>query len=300
VSSAAERIGTLEAPAPGRPSSSSPVHVPALTVIERRSDWKLLDVQELWRYRELFFLLTWRDVTVRYKQTVLGVAWAVLQPLATMIVFSIFFGRIASAAKTEVPYPLFVFAGLLPWTFFANAIGSAGQSLVGNQNLVTKVYFPRLIIPAGAVGAGLVDLAISFGLMLLLMLYYGVTPGPGLILILPLTLGLVTAALGVGTLLSALTVKYRDFRHAVPFMVQLWMFATPTIYLQAGDLVGPRLRLLLPLNPAYGLISAFRWAALGGPLDAYALVVSLVVSLALLLTGCLYFRRVESGFADVI
>jgi lipopolysaccharide transport system permease protein len=300
VSSAAELISDAVPSAPDRPARSESVRLPALTVIERRSDWKILDARELWRYRELLFILSWRDVSVRYKQTVLGAAWAVLQPLATMIVFSTFFGRIASSAKAEVPYPLFVFAGLLPWTYFANAIGSAGQSLVGNQNLVTKVYFPRLIIPAGAVGAGLVDLAISFGLMLLMMLYYGVTPGLGLVFILPLTLGLVTAALGVGTLLSALTVKYRDFRHAVPFMVQLWMFATPTIYLQAGDLVGPRLRPLLPLNPAYGLISAFRWAVLGGPLDTYALAVSLAVSIVLLLAGCLYFRRVESGFADVI
>ncbi len=300
MSSAAEQISDVRPSIPERPSRPGPGHAPALTVIERRSDWKVLDVRELWRYRELLLLLTWRDVTVRYKQTALGVAWAVLQPLATMIVFSVFFGRIASAPKTEVPYPLFVFAGLLPWTFFANAIGSAGQSVVGNHNLVTKVFFPRLIIPAGAVGAGLVDLAISFGLLLLLMLYYGAAPGPGLVFILPLTLGLVTAALGVGTLLSALTVKYRDFRHAVPFMVQLWMFATPTIYLQAGDLVAPWLRPLLPLNPAYGLISAFRWATLGGPLDAYALAVSLAVSLALLFAGCLYFRRVESGFADVI
>ncbi len=273
---------------------------PALTVVERRSDWKPVDFRELWRYRELLFFLTWRDVKVRYKQTVLGVVWAVLQPLATMVVFSLFFGRMAAAPKTHVPYPLFVFAGLLPWTFFANAIGAAGQSVVGNQNLVTKVFFPRLIIPAGAVGAGLVDLAISSVLLLLMMLYYGVAPGWGLVMVLPLTLGLVTAALGVGTLLSALTVNYRDFRHAVPFLVQLWMFATPTIYLQAGDMVGPRLRPLLPLNPAYGLISAFRWAALGGPFDAYSLAVSASASVALLLAGCLYFRRVEGGFADVI
>jgi lipopolysaccharide transport system permease protein len=272
----------------------------ALTVIERRSDWRVVDFRELWRYRELLFFLTWRDVKVRYKQTVLGVAWAVLQPLATMVVFSLFFGRMAAAPKTHVPYPLFVFAGLLPWTFFANAIGSAGQSVVGNQNLVTKVFFPRLIIPAGAVGAGLVDFLISFALLLVLMGYYGVAPGWGLVWALPLTLGLVTVALGVGTLLSALTVNYRDFRHAVPFMVQLWMFATPTIYLQAGDLVGPPLRPLLPLNPAYGLISAFRWAALGGPLDTYALAASLAMSSVLLLAGCFYFRRVESGFADVI
>ncbi len=300
MSSAAELIIDVEPSAAGLLPMFEPRQAPALTVIERRPDWKVLDVRELWRYRELLLLLTWRDVTVRYKQTVLGVAWAVLQPLATMIVFSIFFGRIASSQKTDVPYPLFVFAGLIPWTFFANAIGSAGQSVVGNQNLVTKVYFPRLMIPAGAVGAGLIDFAISFGLLLLLMAYYGTMPSWNIVWALPLSLGLVTAALGVGTLLSALTVKYRDFRHAVQFMVQLWMFATPTIYLQSDTVVGPYLRPLMPLNPLYGLISAFRWAMLGGPLDTYALVVSVAVSLALLVSGCLYFKRVESGFADII
>jgi lipopolysaccharide transport system permease protein len=280
------------------PGAGAAAH--GLTVIERRSDWKVVDLGELWRYRELLFFLTWRDVKVRYKQTVLGVAWAVLQPLATMVVFSLFFGRLASGPTPGMPYPLFVFAGLLPWTFFANAIGSAGQSVVGNQNLVTKVFFPRLIIPAGAVGAGLVDFVISFALLLVLMAWYGVAPGPGTVWVIPLTLGLITAALGVGTLLAALTVEYRDFRHAVPFMVQLWMFATPTIYMQADALVSPRLRPLLPLNPAYGLISAFRSATLGGAFDAYAVAVSTAVSVAVLVVGCLYFRRVERGFADVI
>jgi homopolymeric O-antigen transport system permease protein len=279
--------------------ATAPIGLPVM-VIERQSGWQIVDWGELWRYRELLFFLTWRDVKVRYKQTVLGAAWAVLQPLATMVVFSAFLGRMAAAPSASVPYPLFVFAGLLPWTFFANAISSAGQSVVGNQNLVTKVYFPRLVIPMGAVGAGVVDFAVAFGLLLVLMLYYGVMPGWGFLLVLPLTLGLVIAALGVGMLLSALTVTYRDFRHAVPFMVQLWMFATPSIYMQADAMVGPRLRPLLLLNPAYGLITNFRAAMLGGPLDVYSLAVSGAVSLALLLVGCLYFRRVERNFADII
>ena len=271
-----------------------------LTIIERRPSWQIVDLRELWRYHELLFFLTWRDVKVRYKQTVLGAAWAVLQPLATMIVFTLFLGRMAGVATSDVPYPLFVFAGMLPWTFFANAVSSAGNSVVGNQNLVTKVYFPRLIIPMSAVGAGLVDFVVAFGLLAAMMLYYGVVPGWQIVLAPLLVLLMTVAAMGAGTLLSALTVAYRDVRYAVQFGVQLWMFATPCIYLQAETAIGPNARLLLPLNPAYGLIYNFRQAMLGGPLDAYSLSVSAAVSLTLLLVGCLYFRRVERSFADII
>jgi lipopolysaccharide transport system permease protein len=273
---------------------------PPTTVIERRSEWHFLDLGELWRYRELLLFLVWRDIKVRYKQTVLGAAWAVLQPFATMIVFSLFFSQMAGTGTTGVPYPLFVFAGLLPWFFFANAIAAAGQSIVGNQSLVTKVYFPRLLIPMGAVGAGVVDFAVALGMLAGLMAFYGAAPGWGVLLVPVLALGLMIAALGVGTLLSALTVAYRDFRYVVPFLVQLWMFATPTIYLQADAVVGPRWRPLLALNPAYGLIANFRAAVLGGDLDWYALAVSGAVSVALLVLGCLYFRRVERSFADII
>jgi lipopolysaccharide transport system permease protein len=271
-----------------------------VTVLEPRPGWQVIDFRELWRYRELLFFLTWRDVKIRYKQTVLGAAWAILQPLATMVVFSLFFAKAAANPSSQVPYPLFVLAGLVPWMFFSNAIAQAGQSVVGSSNLVTKVYFPRLIIPMGAVGAGLVDLAIALGMLLLMMLWYGIVPGLSFVLVPFLTLGLVVAALGVGTLLSALTVAYRDFRHVVPFMVQLWMFATPSIYMQAGSDTGSRLRYLLPLNPAYGLIANFRQAMLGGPIEGYSLGVSGAVSAVLLLTGCLYFRRVERDFADII
>lgn len=273
---------------------------PPLTIIERRHGWQVIDVGELWRYRELLFFLTWRDVKVRYKQTVLGAAWAILQPLATMIVFSLFFGRVAAAPSSAWPYPLFVLAGLIPWTFFANAITAAGQSVVGSQNLVTKIYFPRLTIPMGAVAAGLVDFAIALGLLVVLMPFYGVLPGWGFLVVPLLILGLVVAALGIGTLLAALTVSYRDFRYVVPFMVQIWMFATPSIYLQADTTISSHWRALLPLNPAYGLIANFRQAVLGGTPDPYSLAVSTVMSLALLLAGCLYFRRVERDFADII
>jgi lipopolysaccharide transport system permease protein len=274
-----------------------------LTVIEPRPGWRLIDLGELWRYRELLLFLTWRDIKVRYKQTALGAAWALLQPLATMTVFTLFFGRVAAQPGAAVNYSLFVLAGLLPWTFLANAIANAGQSVVGSQNLVTKVYFPRLIIPTGAVAAGLLDFVIGLGMLLVLMPFCGVAPGWGLLLVPVLLLAMVVAALGVGTLLAALTVAYRDFRYVVPFMMQLWMFATPAIYLQASDAIGPRWQALLPLNPAHGLIITFRRAVLGGPLDCetwLTLAVSAGVSLALLIMGCLYFRRVERNFADII
>jgi lipopolysaccharide transport system permease protein len=271
-----------------------------LTVIEPARGWRWINLRELWRYRELLYFLTWRDIKVRYKQTVLGAAWAVIQPLATMAVFTLFLGQAGLAGELPYAYSLFVFAGLLPWTYFANALASGGQSLVTNQNLVTKVYFPRLLIPLGAVTAGLVDFVIAFGMLLVLMACHGVWPSLGFLWVPPLLVLLVLAALGVATLLAALTVAYRDFRFVVPFLVQLWMFATPSIYMQADRVVGERWLWLLPLNPAYGLISNFRQAVLGGPLDFYALTVSGAMSVALLLLGCLYFRRTERSFADII
>jgi homopolymeric O-antigen transport system permease protein len=288
-------------PVAGLPQTADPTADWPVTVIERRSGWQPFNLRELWRYRELLYFLTWRDVKVRYKQTVLGAAWAVIQPLGAMAVFALFLGR-ATGLTGDLPYSysLFVLAGLLPWMYFSNALGSAGQSLVSNQNLVTKVYFPRLLIPLGAVGAGLVDFFVAFVLLLVMMPFYGVWPGWGF-LWLPLLVGLlVVAALGVGTLLSALTVAYRDFRFVVPFLVQLWMFATPSIYMQAERVIPGRWQWLLPLNPADGLVVNFRQAVLGGPMDYYALAVSSAVSVVLLLLGCLYFRRVERSFADVI
>jgi homopolymeric O-antigen transport system permease protein len=273
---------------------------PELIIIERKSGWQWLNVKELWRYRELLYFLVWRDIKVRYKQTVLGAAWAVLQPLAMMIVFSLFFGRLAEMPSAKLPYPLFVFAGLLPWFFFANALGSAGQSVVGNQNLITKVYFPRLLIPAGAVAVCLVDWAIGFVMLLLMMAGYGVTPGWGLAWIPLLMVGLITASMGMGTWLSALTVAYRDFRYVIPFMIQLWMFATPSVYMQTDKMLHPRWSYVLPLNPAHGLIANFRAAVLGLEIDPYSLTISWLVSGLLLVCGCLYFQRVERSFADVI
>jgi lipopolysaccharide transport system permease protein len=301
MSLATDLMDEVAAPGHGaRAGADGPPSVPPARVIERRPGWHVVDLGELWRFRELLLFLTWRDVKIRYKQTALGAAWAILQPLATMLVFSLFFRRAAADASSAVPYSLFVLAGLVPWMFFSNAIASAGQSVVGSQNLVTKVYFPRLIIPMGAVGAGLVDLAIAFVMLLIMMAWCGAAPAGSFVLLPFLTGGLVVAALGVGTLLSALTVAYRDFRHVTPFLVQLWMFATPSIYLQADPGVGSRLRHVLPLNPAYGLIANFRQALLGGPIDWYSLAVSAAVAVALLLAGCLYFARVERDFADII
>ncbi len=298
----------LEPPCDGslpRPGSA-PAIPPELseTVIEPRPGWRMIDLRELWRCRELLYFLVWRDVKVRYKQAVLGAAWAVLQPLATMGVFVLFFRRLNSGAAVSVPYPLFVFSGLLPWMFFSHAISASGQSILGGQHLITKVYFPRLLIPFGAAGAGLVDFAISFVLLLVLQLGYALggsslLPGWSIVLLPVLVLGLVAAALGVGTLLAALAVAYRDFRHVTPFLIQLWMFATPSIFMRA-EALNPRWHWVLPLNPAYGLIANFRAAVLGQPLDLYALAVSAAVSAVLLVVGCAYFRRVERSFADLL
>jgi lipopolysaccharide transport system permease protein len=271
-----------------------------VTVLEPRRGWQLLNLRELWRYRELLYFLVWRDVKVRYKQTALGAAWAVLQPFINMVIFSLFFSRMTGAADPNVPYPLYVFAGFLSWTFFANAVSAAGQSVVNCDKLVTKVYFPRLIIPMGAVGAGLVDFSIAFVMLLGIMLFYGVVPAWGMLLVPLMTIGLVLLAVGVGSLLAALTVKYRDFRFVVPFMVQVWMFATPTVYMDPERVLGVSWLPWLPLNPAYGLIANFRRAVLSQPLDFYSLAVSGTITLLIVAIGCLYFRRVERHFADII
>jgi lipopolysaccharide transport system permease protein len=288
-----------------RPLESAATAPPetAITLIRARPGWHLIGVGELWRYRELLFFLTWRDVKIRYKQSALGVAWAVIQPLANMIVFTLFIGRIAGlGGHSKQVYWLFVLVGFLPWTFFSNAIIAASNSVVGNERLVTRIYFPRLIIPFSAVGASLVDFAIAGGLLLFVLPFHP----PSLhweTLLAPLVLlVLVGLATGVGTILAALTVAYRDVRFLMTFAVQLWMLATPVIYLPAGQL-GPRAQMVLPLNPVFGLVHAFRQTVLEGELDEYgwyAFGVSTVVSLALLVAGCLYFKRVERGFADII
>jgi lipopolysaccharide transport system permease protein len=269
-----------------------------LTVIEPAQGWRTLDLRELWAYRELLWVLTARDVKVRYKQTVLGVAWAVIQPVMSMVVFSIFFGHLARMPSDGYPYPIYVYAALLPWTFFANAISTSASSVVGSANLVSKVYFPRLIIPLSSVGAGLVDLAVSTAVLLLLMAYYGVGWSLHLLAAPVLVLAVVFVALGVGTLLSALNVAYRDFRYVIPFMVQLWMYATPVVY--PASLVPEKWRWALYLNPMAGLIDGFRSTFLHRPFDPWALTISSTVALAIFLAGVAYFEKVERRFADII
>jgi lipopolysaccharide transport system permease protein len=262
--------------------------------------WQAVDVRELWRFRELVYFLIWRDVKVRYKQTVLGAAWAVLQPLMMMAVFTVFFGRMAGLPSDGLPYPLFAFAGLLPWTFFASAVSSAGNSVVGAERLVSKVYFPRLAIPIAATGAAAVDFLIAFGMLLALMAFYGVAPGPGLLLVPLFFASIFVAALGVGTTLAALNVSYRDFRYVIPFLVQVGMFATPTVYMQPAAGSGGALHALLRLNPMTGLIAAFRAACLGGEIPWAQAGASTACVALVLVAGCFYFRRAEHGFADII
>ena len=269
-----------------------------LIVIEPSHSWLALDLGSLWHYRELLYFLTWRDVKVRYKQTALGVVWAVLQPLCTMLVFSLFFGRLAGVPSEGLPYPLFAFAGLLPWVFFSNALANSGNSLVGSANLITKVYFPRLLVPGAAVGAGLVDLGIGFALLAPLMIYYGKGPSSS-ILLLPLLVVLLTLlALGVGLLTSALNVKYRDIRYALPFIIQLWMFVSPVIY--PLSFVPAKWRWVMWLNPLVGIIEGFRAVLFGKPVEWELLGVATALTLILLIFAAFIFRRMEKSFADVV
>ena len=269
-----------------------------VTVIEPPKGWHMLNWRELWAYRELLWVLTMRDIKVRYKQTALGAGWAIIRPFLTMVIFSVVFGQLAKMPSDGFPYPVFVYAGLLPWTFFAGAIGSSGQSLVGSAHLVSKVYFPRLIIPLSSVGAGLVDLLISTAILLLMMLWYGVGWSVNLIAAPLLLLGVVFIALGVGTLLSALTVAYRDFTHLTPFVVQIWMYVTPVIF--PVSLVPQRWQWLMYLNPMTGLVEGFRAAFLGKPFDLHGLAISFAIALAVFALGVAYFEKVERRFADII
>lgn len=267
--------------------------------IEPTHGWVSLRLSELWAYRELVYFLTWRDIKVRYKQTVLGALWAVVQPVMTMVVFSVFFGRLAQMPSDGVPYPIFSFAALVPWTFFAGALANSANSLVGAANLVKKVYFPRLAVPIAAVFSGIVDLVLAFGVLLLLMAYYGLTPTLAVVW-LPafIALALITA-LGVGLWMAALNVQYRDVRYVVPFVTQFWMFATPIVY--PSSLLDEPWRTVYGINPMVGVIEGVRWSLLGTPISpGLQLVVSTGAALLLLVSGAYYFRRMETTFADVI
>ena len=268
-------------------------------VIQPSKGWVPLKLGELWHYRELLYFFVWRDVKVRYKQTALGAAWAVIQPVFTMLVFSIFFGRLANMPSDGVPYPVFVFAALVPWTFFANALGQGSNSLVGSGNLITKVYFPRLVVPTASVISGLVDFLIAFAVLVLLMTWYGIGLSLKILWLPVFVLHAVITALAVALWLSALNVQYRDVRYTVPFLTQFWLFATPVAY--PSSLLSPGWRVAYGLNPMVGVVEGFRWALLDtGPAPGLMPVISGLVSVVLLVGGAFYFQRLERTFADVV
>jgi lipopolysaccharide transport system permease protein len=268
-------------------------------VIEPPRGWARLGLRELWEHRDLLYFLSWRDIKVRYAQASMGVAWAVLQPLLMMVIFTIFLGRLAKVPSDGLPYPVFALSGLVPWTYFANSVTSATESLTANANVVSKVYFPRLLVPFAALLSWLPDLAIASVLLVVLMLIYGIVPAATIVLLPVFAMFAVLAAASVGIWLSALNVSYRDVRYAVPFVIQLWLFATPVVY--PASLVPEQWRALYGLNPMAGVIEGFRWALFGGGAPMWGLMgVSLVVTLALFVGGLYWFRRVEHRFSDVI
>lgn len=269
-----------------------------LVTLRPQQTWIALNLRELWEFRDLFYFLAWRDIKVRYKQTVLGASWAVIQPLFSTLVFTLFFGKLAKMPSDGVPYPIYTYAAMVLWTFFVNSVTNGGNSLVGNANLITKVYFPRIIMPAAAVGSGLLDLGIAFVIQIALSIYYGI-PVRAAILMIPVIVLLTTLfALAVGLWMSALNVKYRDVRFALPFLIQLWMFATPVIY--PASLVPARYRWLLSLNPMTGFIEAFRSSLFDRPFDWTALALSTAMTVAVLVYAAFSFRRMEMRFADVV
>jgi lipopolysaccharide transport system permease protein len=267
--------------------------------VQPSSGWVPLKLAELWEYRELLYFLTWRDIKVRYKQTALGATWAIIQPFFTMVVFSLFFGRLAKVPSDGIPYPVFSFAALVPWTFFANGLSQSSNSLVGNSNLIKKVYFPRLAVPISTVLSEIIDFALAFAVLLIIMLHYHIVPGVNVIwLPIFLLLALVTS-LGVGLWFSAMNVQFRDVRYVVPFLTQFWLFATPVAY--PSSMLSEPWRTLYGLNPMAGVIEGFRWALLGtNTRPGEIIAVSSAASLVILVSGAFYFRRMEKTFADVV
>jgi len=273
---------------------------PTTIYIKPSSGLTALNLRDLWTYRELVFFMIWRDIKVRYKQTLLGAAWAVIQPLATMIIFNFLFNNVAKVPTDGIPYPIFSYTALLPWGLFTTALNQASRSLTSNHNMITKIYFPRLVLPVASVLAGLVDFAIAFVILIGLMFYYKFTPAWGVLWALPLFLLLaVVTALGVALWLSAVNVKYRDVNYALPFITQFWLFLTPVAY--SASIISEKWQILYSLNPMAGVVNGFRWALLGaGQGPSAALWVSVGISLLLLFSGLVYFRSMERTFADTI
>jgi lipopolysaccharide transport system permease protein len=279
-------------------TKSPEAEVPSL-FIRPPKGWMSIGFRELWEYRELLCFLIWRDIKVRYKQTALGAAWAIIQPLFMMVVFSLFFGKLGRIPSDNIPYPIFVYCALLPWQLFAHSLSESSNSLVANERLITKVYFPRLVVPISAVLGGIVDFLIAFGILLLMMAYYRITPTVAVVTLPFFLMFTVATGLAVGLWLSALNVKYRDVRYTIGFLTQFWLFATPVAY--SSSIVPARWRALYGLNPMAGVVEGFRWALLGkneGP--GALLAVSIFAVVALLIGGLYYFRRMESEFADVV
>jgi lipopolysaccharide transport system permease protein len=278
----------------------SQAQVEDILIIEPTRGWVSLKLQELWQYRELLYFLTWREVKVRYKQTAIGAAWALIQPLLQMIIFTLFFGRLAKMPSDGISYDVFALTGVVPWTFFANGLAQSSNSLVGSANLVSKVYFPRLTIPISAILSGVVDFALGFGLLIALMMYRHIVPTWNVVWLPAFLLLAVVTVLGIGLWLSALNVQYRDVRYVVPFLTQFWMVATPVVY-PSSLLKEPWQRAIYGLNPMVGVVEGFRWALLGAAKAPGALVAaSCVGALLMLISGMFYFRRMEKTFADVV
>jgi lipopolysaccharide transport system permease protein len=271
-----------------------------ITLIKPSKGWVALNLKDLWKYRELIYFLTWRDIKVRYKQAALGIGWAILQPLLTMVIFSVIFGKFGKLpTDNSIPYPLFTFVALLPWNLFSNALQKAGTSLVGSANLITKIYFPRLIIPISSVGAGLVDFAVSLVVLVGLMVYYRVYPTWNMLWIIPFLIMTLIVALAVGLWSSALNVRYRDVQQMIPFLIQVWMYASPVAY-SANIITDRKWQLIYGLNPLTGIIQGFRWALLGGTPPGELMWISNAVMVVLLVSGLYYFRRMEKTFADTV
>ena len=272
--------------------------IPTVVIQPSRGMLKL-DLEAIWQYRELLYFLVWRDIKVRYKQTIIGAAWAICQPLLTMMIFAVIFGRFAKIPSDNVPYPIFAFAGLLPWTYFSQSISRSGVSLVSDSNLIRKIYFPRLIIPAAAVVAPGVDFVLSFLILLLLMAWYKVIPGVAVVTLPFFMLLAIVAALGVSLWLSALNVRYRDVGHAIPFLVQFWMYASPIVY--PVNLIPKEWRMLYSLNPMVGVVEGFRWGLLGKQSPNFAsIAIGAVTALVVLLSGLVFFKKMERIFADIV
>lgn len=271
-----------------------------LTVIKPSSGWVALNLRDLWKYRELVYFLIWRDIKVRYKQAVLGIGWAIIQPILTMVIFTIIFGKFGKLpTDNSIPYPLFTFAALLPWQLFANALQRSGTSLVGSAHLITKIYFPRLIIPISAVVGGIVDFGISFIILIAMMFYFKVYPTWNMLWIIPFTILTLITALAVGLWLSALNVRYRDVQQMIPFLIQAWMYASPVAY-SAKMITERSWQLAYGLNPLAGIIQGFRWSLLGGSPPGELMWISASVMIILFISGLYYFRRMEKTFADTV